>query len=122
MPGLERHSPHLGENRGVRRLKDGPPPPRRLRGRRGAVPLGSDPPAASGRDPAAERASLSSLQSSRAEYAGGVARDSKGLVVGRVRFVAGDDAIDCTRMGGSGQNFPSYMDRVSGIATAAPRP
>ena len=46
--------------------------------------MGSDPPSASGRDPAAELASISSLQSSLAEYAGGVARDSKGLVVGRL--------------------------------------
>ena len=41
--------------------------------------MASDPPSASGRDPAAELASISSLQSSLAEYAGGVARDSKGL-------------------------------------------
>ena len=46
--------------------------------------MGSDPPSASGRDPAAELASISSLQSSLAEYAGGVASDSKGLVVGRL--------------------------------------
>ena len=38
-------------------------------------PMGSDPPSASGRDPAAELASISSLQSSLAEYAGGVARE-----------------------------------------------
>ncbi len=38
--------------------------------------MGSDPPSASGRDPAAELASISSLQSSLAEYAGGVATEA----------------------------------------------
>lgn len=44
-----------------------------------------------------------------------VTASEKGLVVGRLQFNDDDDIIDCTKMGRSGKNIPSYIDRVSNI-------
>ena len=40
-----------------------------------------------------------------------VTASEKGLVVGRLQFNDDDDFIDCTRMGRSGKNIPSFLDR-----------
>ena len=40
-----------------------------------------------------------------------VTASEKGLVVGRLQFNDDEDIIDCTKMGRSGKNIPSYMDR-----------
>lgn len=44
-----------------------------------------------------------------------VTASEKGVVVGRIQFNDDDDVIDCTKMGRSGKNIPSYVDRVSAI-------
>ena len=44
-----------------------------------------------------------------------VTASEKGLVVGRIQFDDDADFIDCTKMGRSGKNIPSYIDRVSNI-------
>jgi len=51
-----------------------------------------------------------------------VTASEKGLVVGRIQFQDDDDTIDCTKMGRSGKNIPSYMDRVSNIRSDFDRP
>ncbi|EKX39295.1 topoisomerase 6 subunit A [Guillardia theta CCMP2712] len=40
-----------------------------------------------------------------------VTASEKGLVVGRLQFNDDDDFIDCTKMGRSGKNIPSFLDR-----------
>jgi meiotic recombination protein SPO11 len=51
-----------------------------------------------------------------------VTASEKGLVVGRIQFNDDEDVIDCTKMGRSGKNIPSYMDRVSQIRSDYDRP
>ncbi|KAJ1467645.1 Spo11/DNA topoisomerase VI subunit A [Baffinella frigidus] len=51
-----------------------------------------------------------------------VTASEKGLVVGRIQFDDDADVIDCTKMGRSGKNIPSYMDRVSNIRSTYDKP
>ena len=51
-----------------------------------------------------------------------VTASEKGLVVGRIQFDDDADFIDCTKMGRSGKNIPSYIDRVSNIKSDYDRP
>jgi meiotic recombination protein SPO11 len=51
-----------------------------------------------------------------------VTASEKGVVVGRIQFNDDDDVIDCTKMGRSGKNIPSYIDRVSNIRSDFDRP
>jgi meiotic recombination protein SPO11 len=51
-----------------------------------------------------------------------VTASEKGVVVGRIQFNDDDDVIDCTKMGRSGKNIPSYIDRVSNIRSDYERP
>jgi meiotic recombination protein SPO11 len=44
-----------------------------------------------------------------------VMASEKGVVVGKLQFRDDGDLIDCSLMGVSGKNIPSFMDRVSDI-------
>jgi meiotic recombination protein SPO11 len=44
-----------------------------------------------------------------------VMASEKGVVVGKIQFRDDGDLIDCSLMGVSGKNIPSFMDRVSDI-------
>jgi len=51
-----------------------------------------------------------------------VVASEKGIVVGKVQFEDGGNEIDCTAMGLSGKNIPSFMDRVTNIRSDYAQP